>query len=107
MMDFRGGRLRIVSRTVTVQKGSEPAPSAAAIVNTIFSLLRAEISERGQVAFLTDELNQDTLRNRTVAFLVGEKIFMLSVLEPVGPHSLVKTTVQMEERMEAKAKEAK
>jgi hypothetical protein len=36
-----------------------------------------------------------------VAFLVGEKIFMLSVFEPVGLDSLVTTSVQIEERMEA------
>lgn len=99
MMDFRGGKLRIISRTVTIQKGTEPAPNAASIVGTLFSLLRADGSERGRVAFVTEELAPG---NRTVAFFVGEKIFMLSVTQPVGSHSLMETTVQMEERMEGK-----
>jgi hypothetical protein len=105
MMSFSGGKLRIVSRTVTIQKGTEPAPNAASIVSTLFSLLRSDGSERGRVAFVTDELAPG---NRTVAFFVGEKVFMLSVFQPVGSHSLMETTVTMEERMEAKdAKDAK
>jgi len=99
MMSFSGGKLRIVSRTVTIQKGAEPAPNAASIVTTLFSLLRSDGSERGHVAFVTEEMAPG---NRTVAFFVGEKIFMLSVTQPVGSHSLMETTVQLEERMEAK-----
>ena len=110
-MDFIGGKLGMVSRAVTIQKGSEPAPNAAAIVNTLFSLLRAEGSERGRVAFLTQESSEDTIRLRRVAFLVGEKIFILKVVEPVIPAAAktgsgslwpVTTTVEIEERMEAK-----
>lgn len=101
-MDFRGGRLRIVSRSATIQKESEPAPNAAGIVNTLFNLLRGDGADAGRVTFLTTELSQETLRHRTVAFLVGEKIFMLSVVEPVGGSSFVMPTVQIEERMEAK-----
>jgi hypothetical protein len=107
-MDFIDGKLAIVSRGVTIQKGNEPAPNAADIVNTLFSLLRAEGSERGRVAYLTQETSQDTVHIRRVAFLVGEKIFMLKVVEPVGSRPAVvpvTTMVEMEERMEATGQE--
>ena len=58
--------------------------------------------EGGGVAFSTDELSQDAVRSRTVAFFVGEKIYVLHVFEPVGSGSSLVTTVNMEKRIEAK-----